>query len=166
MARAQMRLEFNEFLIPGGYREVVGVRRTWGHKFAWRGEVGSLAFRTPQGAPLNFDEAIAAHVNWKMKLRALINGANDIDTKTLGVDNQCALGKWIYTEGSKYSADPNFKGLKDSHQKFHALAGTIATKAKAGAKNDAGKMLDSPEYNTASTTVVNALRQLKKAEAA
>jgi hypothetical protein len=111
---------------------------------------------------MNLDEAISAHVAWKTKLRSLIDGKGEVDPKVLGTDNQCALGKWIYGEGAKYANDANFKLAKEWHTKFHTLAGIIATKAKAGAKSEAGAMLDGADYGTASTKVVGALMQLKK----
>lgn len=111
---------------------------------------------------MNFDEAISAHVNWKTKLRSLIDGQGEVDTKTLATDNQCALGKWIYGEGAQFANDPNFKLLKEWHQKFHAQAGAIATKAKAGQRKEASSLLDSAEYSGASSKVVGALMQLKR----
>jgi methyl-accepting chemotaxis protein len=111
---------------------------------------------------MNFEEAIAAHVNWKTKLRVLIGGQGDVDANSLATDTACALGQWLYGEGAKYASQPAYATLKSAHQKFHKVAGAIATKAKSGQKAAASTLLDGAEYGQASMAVVQSLTALRK----
>ncbi len=112
---------------------------------------------------MNFDEAISAHAAWKTKLRTLINGQGEVDEKKLGTDNACPLGQWLYGEGQKYASQPAYKAVRDNHQRFHQLAGSVAMKAKAGQKAAAVAILDSSDYGQASMAVVQAISVLRKA---
>jgi hypothetical protein len=111
---------------------------------------------------MNLDDAVTAHVNFKLKLRALIAGSGEVDAKALGADDQCALGKWINGEGVQLATDPNYRVLKELHQKFHAAAGAVAARAKAGQKLEASQLLDGAAYGSASQAVVGAIMQLKR----
>jgi methyl-accepting chemotaxis protein len=76
----------------------------------------------------DFDAAISAHIDWKMKLsKYLANPDGSLDHTKVCVDNACALGKWIYGAGSKYQElNPStFLALKESHAEFHKTAGEI-----------------------------------------
>ena len=50
-----------------------------------------------------------------------------MDAETIGKDNCCQLGVWLYGEGKlKYSAKPEFGAIIQKHKAFHAEAGKIA----------------------------------------
>jgi len=114
---------------------------------------------------MNFDDAIAAHGAWKTKLRTLINGQGEVDARALGSDSACALGQWLHGEGARHATEPAFGAVKTAHQRFHQLAGEVATKAKAGQKAAAVAILDGPDYTKASLAVVQGLMTLRKAVA-
>ena len=51
---------------------------------------------------MNFDEAIASHEKWKIKLKDYIKSESThavIDPLVVEKDNLCDFGKWIYNEG-------------------------------------------------------------------
>lgn len=76
----------------------------------------------------DFEAAIKAHVDWKMKLsRYLKNPDNSLDHKVVCKDNTCALGQWMYGEGQAYKAfGPDlFETVRSSHAEFHKAAGEI-----------------------------------------
>jgi methyl-accepting chemotaxis protein len=82
---------------------------------------------------MDFDQAITAHTAWKLKLAAYIKKPDGtLDLKTVGVDNKCALGQWIYGEGAKFASLPDYKTLKIEHARFHQAAADIIKKADAG----------------------------------
>ena len=75
-------------------------------------------------------------------------------------DHHCQLGHWIYSQESDvFSENPDFIQLRESHQKFHTLAGTILTLFKQGemAKAQAYE----PEFYLLSDEVVKYLEALK-----
>lgn len=49
---------------------------------------------------MNFDEAIAAHTQWKVRLRTFIDGTGEkLESTTVRLDNPCDVGKWIHGGG-------------------------------------------------------------------
>ncbi len=114
---------------------------------------------------MNFDDAINAHVNWKMKLRSYIDGTSKdkLDPATVCKDNVCPLGQWIYADGAKFKAEPEYEPMRTSHASFHVCAADVIKKSDAGDKAGAGSMLDSgTPYAKASNDVVMHLRTIRK----
>ena len=112
---------------------------------------------------MNFDEAIQAHANWKMKLSAYIRKPDrSVDAGVLAKDNVCALGKWIYAEGVAFSALPEYQELKNSHALFHQAASSIVKKADSGESvSDEVALGAQSEYNKHSTKVVQSIMKMK-----
>jgi methyl-accepting chemotaxis protein len=114
---------------------------------------------------MDFDGAIQAHTNWKLRLFSYSRGkAVEIDVPTLQKDNLCALGQWIYGEGRKYAADPKFKQLQDAHSAFHKCAASVGAMVDGGQAGAAEALLHSPgsEFNRISIRVVGLLMDLRK----
>ena len=113
---------------------------------------------------MNFDEAIAAHSSWKMKLsRYLRNPDGSLKASDIQPDNNCELGKWIYSEGKKHSSVPEFSTLKTEHAHFHKAAAEIVTKADSGQNvTEEVALGGTSEFATRSSNVVRAIMTLKK----
>ncbi len=114
---------------------------------------------------MNFDDAINAHAQWKVRLRRLLDGTSNetIDAETVARDNVCVLGQWLYGEGSKYSAHPAYAKLKNEHASFHKCAGQVVRFVAGGNKAAAEATLDSNgEFSQRSIHVVLAIRELKR----
>ncbi len=76
---------------------------------------------------MNLDESIQKHAEWKLKFRAAISRKEQMDADTIGKDNCCQLGGWLYGEGKlKYGAKPEFGAIVQKHKTFHTEAGKIA----------------------------------------
>jgi hypothetical protein len=104
--------------------------------------VGSLA-------DLNFMSAIEAHVGWKIRLQAYIDGTSEekLDASVIEPDNNCVLGKWIHGSGGKrYGEHPLFEELKRIHASFHRCAADVVNKVDGGEKETALKVLTTGEY--------------------
>lgn len=114
---------------------------------------------------MNLDNAISAHAQWKTKFRTAISAHEGMDAATIGKDNCCELGKWLYGEGrGAYGTKPDFTALLEKHKIFHAEAGKVATVINAKKFDSALKMIDgNSPFATASNTVVMAINSLKKA---
>lgn len=112
---------------------------------------------------LNFMSAIDAHMKWKTRLENYIQGLSQEDLKVEVVcrDDQCPLGKWIYSPaGSQYSVIDTFGEMKAQHAHFHACAGKVLSSAQAGHKEDALRMLQHGDYVRASERVKMLLAKL------
>lgn len=113
---------------------------------------------------MDFDGAIQAHVEWKTKIRAyLLKRDGSLNAPLVSQDNQCALGKWLYGEGAKYSTIPEFNTLKTEHAKFHKFTAQIIELANAGKVQEANAMLQSgSEFMKLSANCVTLIMQLKQ----
>ena len=111
---------------------------------------------------MNFDEAIQAHVQWKMKLRQHLGGAQKFDAGVVGKDDQCVLGKWIHGEAStKYRQLPDYAKLKAAHASFHATAASVIRTHDSGLGVKAAELLEGL-YEKASLEVVHHIRHIRK----
>jgi methyl-accepting chemotaxis protein len=113
----------------------------------------------------DFDAAISAHIDWKMKLsKYLANPDGSLDHTKVCVDNACALGKWIYGAGSKYQElNPStFLALKESHAEFHKTAGEIIKLINSKKESQARAMLEpGGPYMRISDKTISLLKELK-----
>jgi methyl-accepting chemotaxis protein len=80
----------------------------------------------------NYDLIVAKHRGWIKNLRDYLDGQN-INLKAGDHDHEnCALGKWIYGEGKKFSESDNYKKLESIHHAFHSHAKAIIELKDAG----------------------------------
>ena|ERR1035437_5608898 len=113
---------------------------------------------------MDFDGAIRAHSEWKMKLSAYIrNPDGSLKAADICPDNKCALGEWIYGEGSKYSHMPEYAALKTEHEKFHKEASEVVKKSDAGQNvTDEIALGGRSGFAIASTKVVTTIMAMKR----
>lgn len=113
---------------------------------------------------MDFEQAKAAHFDWKAKLKAYIAKPDgSLKPDIVSQDNQCMLGKWLYAEGKAHAALPEYKELVTHHATFHKCAGSIIAKADKGEKvsEEVALGTQSP-YNVASANVTAAIVKLQK----
>jgi methyl-accepting chemotaxis protein len=122
---------------------------------ALSGEVGR--FQLPEGmvaaeedstavpaAGFDFDAAIAAHREWKVKLRSAIAAHGQLDADKICQDNQCPLGKWLHGPGgATWGGKPTFVALVDKHAEFHRTAGEVARRINAADYEFAERLIGS-----------------------
>lgn len=114
-------------------------------------------------AGLNFMTAIEAHIKWKSRLENYIQGTSseDLKVETVCRDDQCPLGKWIYsTGGQRFGSIDTFGEMKGQHALFHQCAGRILETAQAGKKDEAMRLLQYGDYVRASEQVKRLLAKL------
>jgi len=111
----------------------------------------------------HFDDAIAAHVKWKLRLNHFIDGTSTekLDSASACKDNLCALGKWIYGDGLKHKDAPHYIDLVGKHANFHRCAGDVVKKVDSHDKAGAMSMLKG-EFAEAAKQTVTAIMALKK----
>lgn len=112
---------------------------------------------------MNFDDAIAAHIKWKVRLTQFIDGtsAEKLQSTAVCKDDLCDLGKWIYGEGVKYQPLPHYRDLVAKHANFHVCAADVVKKVEDGDRSGAKASLGGPFAN-ASKETVTAIMELKK----
>jgi aerotaxis receptor len=115
----------------------------------------------------DFDAAIKAHQQWRIKLRNAILKGDKLDVTTIRRDDCCAVGKWIYgAGGQRYGSLPLFTTLVEQHKKFHQETGHIAELVNAGKTEEANRLLQGESaFIRAGRAVVATLQQLKAAVA-
>ncbi len=124
---------------------------------------GSMQAEKPAG-DFDFDSAIEAHRQWKVKLRSAIEKREKLDAETISRDDCCALGKWLHGPGgSRWGTRPQFVKLMAKHAEFHAAAGNVARKINTGAYKEAERLIGSGSaFLDASTEVSMVLTHAKR----
>lgn len=116
---------------------------------------------------MNFDDAVKAHSDWKMKLSSYLrNPDQSLRGADVCLDNRCELGKWIHGAGAKYAGLVEFKQLKDTHAQFHKAAAAIVDKANSGQQMSSQTSLGSgSDFANLSRTVVTNILAVKRSVA-
>ncbi|HTZ32338.1 MAG TPA: cache domain-containing protein [Methylomirabilota bacterium] len=115
--------------MSGMLRQLVGQFKT-----------GSGGHRSASAAALSLDFAAvkSAHRNWRLKLRAFLDGRDNLSTGNLSSDRKCDLGKWLYGDGgAEYGRLPEFQRLLARHKEMHGLVGHVVETKRAGNSADA-----------------------------
>ncbi|MFN4103769.1 MAG: methyl-accepting chemotaxis protein [Tepidimonas sp.] len=114
---------------------------------------------------LDFDAAIKAHQQWRIKLRNAILRGEKLDVATIRRDDCCAVGKWIYGAGGRQWGNlPLFSTLVEQYKKFHQEIGHIAEMVNAGKTEEANRLLSGGSaFIRAGRAVVDTLQKLKAA---
>ncbi len=124
----------------------------------------ALADKTGSAKPgaSHFDDAIAAHIKWKIRLGQFIDGTGTekLDSAVVCKDNLCALGKWIYGDGETHKANPHYGDLLTKHAHFHQCAGDVVKKVETNDKAGAKSLL-AGEFSTSAKETVTSIMALK-----
>ncbi len=117
---------------------------------------------TVLGADFDFEKAVHAHVEWKHRLHACIEGEGEPpDAAIVSSDNRCELGKWIYGAGKRFAAHAEHESLRTVHAEFHRRAGQVARLIQAGRTDAARQMLGS-EFEVESKNTIERLHAMRK----
>ena len=114
---------------------------------------------------MNFDEAITAHRQWKVRLRAVIDATSKevLDPGNIAVDNKCVLGQWIHGDARQYLQLAQYTSLVQEHANFHKCAAEVLQLAQTGQKDRAKMLLDvDGPFTEASIRTINAIRHLRR----
>jgi len=73
------------------------------------------------GASLDFARVKMAHRSWRLKLRAFLDGRENIDPLKLASHQTCELGKWIYADAMvTFGHLPALQELEKMHKNMPA----------------------------------------------
>lgn len=82
---------------------------------------------------LDLSAAKAAHLAWKARLRAFLDGEATLTEDQAVSHHHCAFGKWYYSEGlQNYGHVPELKSVEKPHEKLHQIIKQILQEKKAG----------------------------------
>jgi len=112
----------------------------------------------------DFDTAINAHRQWKVRLRKAIASHDQLDADTICRDDRCPLGQWLHgTGGNRWGSRPLFTDLLARHAEFHDQAGQVARSINAGRYTDAERLIGSgSRFAQVSTEVCAVLTRAKR----
>jgi methyl-accepting chemotaxis protein len=113
---------------------------------------------------MNLDNALSAHSEWKVKLRAAILKKEKLDARAIHADNCCDLGKWLHGDARRqFSGKSAYLPLVQKHKEFHQQAGRVADAINAEKFDDANAALGAgTDFAKASSAVGVAINALKK----
>ncbi|CAD5374589.1 Methyl-accepting chemotaxis sensory transducer [Rubrivivax sp. A210] len=124
----------------------------------------AAALTAAPGAGFDFDQAIDAHRQWKVKLRSAIAGHEKLDADKICRDDQCPLGKWLHGDGGqRWGGRPRFVELMDKHAGFHRAAGAVALTINSGRYEQAERLMGGDsDFSRASIAVSTALAAARR----
>lgn len=113
---------------------------------------------------VDFDKAMAAHADWKVKLRVALDNRDSLDADRICSDKNCDLGRWLHGEGrNQCGRAPSFGACVEAHAAFHREAGSVASVINRKDYGKAEQMLAvGSAFSDASTGVAVILRRLKR----
>jgi hypothetical protein len=86
----------------------------------------------------HINRAIAAHAQWKTRLRqAIESGKSEWTPDSVRPDNRCDFGKWLHSVSPKETVTERWKKIKALHAEFHKEAARILALAVASRKAEA-----------------------------
>ncbi len=91
---------------------------------------------------MDLSQAIQAHTEWKLKLRAAIARNETFDVAQVSADNCCPLGAWLHGEAkNKFGHLESYTSCVANHAAFHKEAGKIAQRVNLKKFAEADQML-------------------------
>ena len=96
---------------------------------------------------LYLGQAVQGHLNWKKRLKAIIvdGQQDDVDIASVAVDDQCALGQWLYGRAKpRYGHLPEYVRLRKMHAEFHLAAAQVLLSSRNAQRAEAEKLLRGP----------------------
>jgi methyl-accepting chemotaxis protein len=89
---------------------------------------------------VKLEQAKAAHLAWRIQLRAYLNGKGSLSKDQAVSHKDCALGKWYYSTGlAEFEHVPEMGELEKPHAELHGLIHRIIELQETGRTADAEK---------------------------
>ncbi|MDO8989036.1 MAG: methyl-accepting chemotaxis protein [Sideroxyarcus sp.] len=90
---------------------------------------------------LDLSGAKSAHLNWKTRLRSFLDGKATLTEAEAVSHQQCAFGKWYYSEGLKnFGHIQELRDVEEPHAELHRTIKEIVQAMKSGDKAGAEKL--------------------------
>ncbi len=105
--------------------------------------------------------AIKAHINWKVRLLAHLNGGEGIDRKVAASADHCDLGVWIQAEAPRLSGQGAFEALRAKHSHFHEVVGEVIDLKASGKEAEARASIEHGTFDVCARECVAAIRAVE-----
>ena len=93
------------------------------------------------GGKLDLSAAKSAHLNWKTRLRAFLDGRAGLTEAEAVSHHDCAFGKWYYSEGLKKHGDiAELREVEAPHAELHRTIKEIVRAKNAGDEASAERL--------------------------
>ena len=105
-------------------------------------------------------KALVAHGAWKLRLaQAIESGGSEFSPAVVRLDDQCALGKWLYGNIASALRDTDqYETVRKLHAQFHLTAAAVLESALKGQKAEARAAMEpGSEFARTSTQLTLAL---------
>ena len=132
-----------------------------GHVAQLVDKLGELAgqFHDGSNITLELGRARAAHLGWKARIRAFLDGAEHLSHNEAVSDHECRLGRWYFGEGQqRFGQLTAFKAIEGPHAELHATIKRIVMLREQGQQQAAEQLYAQIELRSAE--VVKAIDQL------
>ncbi len=108
------------------------------------------------------EAALAAHAKWKTKLlSAIVASDTSLDVQTVGKDDACAFGRWLYGTPSNRGSS-HFEKIQKHHAGFHQEAASVLALIGQGRRQDAhAAMITGGVFHERSVKLTEALMAWK-----
>ncbi len=91
-----------------------------------------------QAASLDLSAAKAAHLNWKTRLRAFLDGKEALSMDEAVSHRHCKFGKWYYSEGlQNFGHIEAMRAVEKPHEELHEMIRTIIEYKERGQMDQA-----------------------------
>ncbi|MBF0256183.1 MAG: PAS domain-containing protein [Gammaproteobacteria bacterium] len=109
----------------------------------------------------DFQQAKQAHLDWKRRARAFLDGRERLSQDQLVSHKNCVLGKWYYGTGlRKYANLAEMQAIEAPHAELHRKVREIVDQANLGKKQEAEQLFSQVER--LSSQIVSQLDQLER----
>jgi aerotaxis receptor len=131
---------------------------------AHKAPAAATAAAASSDGEFDLDQAVAAHLQWKTRLRNAIDRGETLDADTICRDDRCPLGQWLHGQGrQRWGHAPEFTTLLERHADFHRTVGAVARQVNAGEKHAAGRALQGgTAFARATQATVMAIKALQR----
>jgi len=126
------------------------------------GLVGSLGqFRAAGDLRYQLSAAKTAHLLWKIRVRAFLDGSATLSPEQAVSHHECAFGKWYDSlERATHDNYPKFHDIEKPHAELHALVKDIIRLQNEGKKIEAEAMYN--ELDRVSSNILQTLDQVER----
>ena len=121
----------------------------------------SAQFHDGSDATLELSQARAAHLTWKSRIRAYLDGEQTLNSHEVDDPKSCRFGGWYYGAAKEHCAHlSSFRPLEQPHNELHSLLGRIVGLQQAGKGQEAHALL--PQLDKLSDQVVGGIDTLQE----
>lgn len=126
-------------------------------------KLGDLAGQFQDGSNVRMvlSRARAAHMGWKTRVRAYLDGQEGLSRSEAVSDKECRLGHWYFSEGQACCGDqPTFRAMAAPHARLHQVIQQIIELKNQHKHEEAEALYREIEQN--SEQVVGCIDQLQR----